>query len=148
MVESASFSEYTVRSFVNCWLPLPACYNLQIDEYAGGSLFRRNVATGVTIRAMVLVLFSLPDYTCSPPSCCCRLFSRHPLCRCALETLERLSESLDLTDLASRIVHPIVRSLDATPELRNPAMDTLCALVYQLGKRYSTFIPTVNKVLY
>ena len=69
-----------------------------------------------------------------------------PVFRCALETLERLSESLDLTDLASRIIHPIVRILDSSPELQTTAMDTLCALVYQLGKRYSTFIPTVNKV--
>ena len=60
MVKSASFSEYTFRTFVKCWLPLPACYNLQIDEYAGGSLFRRNVATGVTVRAMTLFLFHRP----------------------------------------------------------------------------------------
>ncbi|XP_015759867.1 PREDICTED: serine/threonine-protein kinase mTOR-like [Acropora digitifera] len=67
--------------------------------------------------------------------------------RCALETLERLSESLDLTDFASRIIHPIIRTLDSCPELRSTAMDTLCSLVFQLGKKYSTFIPTVNKVL-
>jgi len=67
--------------------------------------------------------------------------------RCALETLDRLSESLDLTDFASRIIHPIIRTLDSCPELRSTAMDTLCSLVFQLGKKYSTFIPTVNKVL-
>ena len=66
--------------------------------------------------------------------------------RCALETLDRLSESLDLTDFASRIIHPIIRTLDSCPELRSTAMDTLCSLVFQLGKQYSTFIPTVNKV--
>ncbi|XP_032242839.2 serine/threonine-protein kinase mTOR [Nematostella vectensis] len=67
--------------------------------------------------------------------------------KCALETLDRLSESLDLTDFASRIIHPIVRTLDSCSELRGTAMDTLSSLVFQLGKRYSTFIPTVNKVL-
>lgn len=66
--------------------------------------------------------------------------------RCALETLDRLSESLDLTDFASRIIHPVIRTLDSCPELRSTAMDTLCSLVFQLGKQYSPFIPTVNKV--
>ncbi|XP_027052994.1 serine/threonine-protein kinase mTOR [Pocillopora verrucosa] len=67
--------------------------------------------------------------------------------RCALETLDRLSESLDLTDFASRIIHPIMRTLDSCPDLRHTAMDTLCSLVFQLGKQYSTFIPTVHKVI-
>lgn len=56
-------------------------------------------------------------------------------CRVALETLDRLTESLDFTDYASRIIHPIVRTLDGTPELRGTAMDTLSSLVFQLGKK-------------
>lgn len=56
-------------------------------------------------------------------------------CRVALETLDRLTESLDFTDYASRIIHPIVRTLDGTPELRSTAMDTLSSLVFQLGKK-------------
>ena len=68
-------------------------------------------------------------------------------CRAALETIDRLTDSLDLTDYASRIIHPIVRTLDTTPELRQPAMDALAALVLQLGKKFHIFIPMVNKVL-
>ena len=45
-----------------------------------------------------------------------------------------------------RIIHPLVRCLD-TPDLRMPAMDTLTALVYQLGKKYKIFIPMVDKVI-
>lgn len=56
-------------------------------------------------------------------------------CRVALETLDRLTESLDFTDYASRIIHPIVRTMDGTPELRSTAMDTLSSLVFQLGKK-------------
>ena len=67
--------------------------------------------------------------------------------RCALETLEKLCEQLDLTDFVSRIIHAIVRTLDMSPELRVPALATLCALVNQLGKKFMTFIPMVNKVL-
>ncbi|XP_069466036.1 serine/threonine-protein kinase mTOR isoform X2 [Ambystoma mexicanum] len=67
--------------------------------------------------------------------------------KAALETVDRLTESLDFTDYASRIIHPIVRTLDVSVELRPMAMDTLSSLVFQLGKKYQIFIPMVNKVL-
>ena len=51
----------------------------------------------------------------------------------ALETIERLSDVLDFSEFASRIIHPLVRCLETTPDLRPTAMDTLSALVYQLG---------------
>ncbi|KAK2504284.1 hypothetical protein MC885_005935, partial [Smutsia gigantea] len=70
-----------------------------------------------------------------------------PSRKAALETVDRLTESLDFTDYASRIIHPIVRTLDQSPELRPTAMDTLSSLVFQLGKKYQIFIPMVNKVL-
>ncbi|XP_075183475.1 serine/threonine-protein kinase mTOR [Anomaloglossus baeobatrachus] len=70
-----------------------------------------------------------------------------PARKVALETVDRLTESLDFTDYASRIIHPIVRTLDVCPELRTTAMDTLSSLVFQLGKKYQIFIPMVNKVL-
>ncbi|XP_075459599.1 serine/threonine-protein kinase mTOR isoform X2 [Ascaphus truei] len=70
-----------------------------------------------------------------------------PTRKVALETVDRLTESLDFTDYASRIIHPIVRTLDVSPELRPTGMDTLSSLVFQLGKKYQIFIPMVNKVL-
>ncbi|XP_054720357.1 serine/threonine-protein kinase mTOR-like [Uloborus diversus] len=66
--------------------------------------------------------------------------------RCALETVDHLSETLDFTEFASRILQPLVRNLDTVPELRPTAMDTLCSIVVQLGKKYQIFIPMVNKV--
>ena len=44
-------------------------------------------------------------------------------------------------------MYPQIRCLDSAPSLRGPAMDTLCALVQQLRRRYALFMPTVNKVL-
>ncbi|XP_071805479.1 serine/threonine-protein kinase mTOR-like isoform X2 [Asterias amurensis] len=70
-----------------------------------------------------------------------------PVKRTALETIDLLCGTLDFTDFASRIIHPLVRSLDTTPELRIIAMDTLASLVLQLGKKYQIFVPMVNKVL-
>ena len=61
--------------------------------------------------------------------------------RVSLETLDRLTESLDFTDYASRIIHPIVRTLDTTPELRSTSMDTLSSLVFQLGKKVNVAVP-------
>ena len=67
--------------------------------------------------------------------------------RAALETIDRLTDTLDLTDYASRIIHPLVRTLDTTSDLHKSAMDTLTSLVVQLGMKYQIFIPMVNKVL-
>uniref|UniRef100_A0A6I8SE13 Serine/threonine-protein kinase TOR n=1 Tax=Xenopus tropicalis TaxID=8364 RepID=A0A6I8SE13_XENTR len=82
----------------------------------------------------IVKLFDAPD-------------SPMPARKVALETVDRLTESLDFTDYASRIIHPIVRTLDMSPDLRITAMDTLSSLVFQLGKKYHIFIPMVNKVL-
>ncbi|KAK6628142.1 hypothetical protein RUM43_001953 [Polyplax serrata] len=70
------------------------------------------------------------------------------VCKHAFETVDRLAETLDFSDFASRIIHPLARALDTTPELRPVAMDTLCALVMQLGKKkYSIFEPLIHKVM-
>ncbi|KAG1660885.1 Serine/threonine-protein kinase mTOR [Nymphon striatum] len=65
----------------------------------------------------------------------------------ALETIDELSISLDFTEFSSRIIHPLVRTLDNCPELQQVCMNTLAALVGQLGKKYQIFIPMVNKVM-
>lgn len=65
----------------------------------------------------------------------------------AMETVDYLSDSLNYSELVSRIIHPLVRSLDTCPSLRPTAMDTLCALVSQLGTKYNDFIPLVQKVI-
>lgn len=67
--------------------------------------------------------------------------------RLALETIDKWTDNLDITDYASLVIHPIVRTLDQSAPLRNTAMDTLCALVVQLGRKYHFFIPAVDKIL-
>lgn len=64
----------------------------------------------------------------------------------AMETVDYLSDSLNYSELVSRIIHPLVRSLESCPPLRLTAMDTLCALIVQLGRKYNDFIPLVQKV--
>eukprot|EP00004_Rigifila_ramosa_P027283 TRINITY_DN882_c0_g1_i1.p1 TRINITY_DN882_c0_g1~~TRINITY_DN882_c0_g1_i1.p1 ORF type:complete len:2377 (-),score=590.06 TRINITY_DN882_c0_g1_i1:39-6899(-) len=66
----------------------------------------------------------------------------------AIQTLGRLCRKLNFSDYASRIIHPLARVLDVPyQELRREAMETLCALVYQLGLDYAVFAPMVTKVL-
>lgn len=66
--------------------------------------------------------------------------------RQALETIDQLAEILDFSDFISRIVHPLARTLDTNPELRATAMDTLCSLVAQLGRKFIMFIPLVSRI--
>lgn len=65
----------------------------------------------------------------------------------AMETVDYLSDSLNYSELVSRIIHPLVRSMDTCPSLRQTAMDTLCALIAQLGRKFTDFIPLVQKIV-
>lgn len=67
----------------------------------------------------------------------------------AIETIGKISRQVNLNDYASKIIHPLARVLQSTGEssLRLAALDTLCALIQQLGKDYLHFMGTVNKVI-
>lgn len=63
-----------------------------------------------------------------------------------METIDKLTDTLDFSDFASQIIHAIVRVLESNFDLRQTAMNTLCCLVVQLGSKYNLFIPMVKKV--
>lgn len=66
----------------------------------------------------------------------------------AIETIGRISRKVNISEFAARIIHPLTRVLAGSDiPLKQSALDTLCALVFQLGLDYVHFIPTVNKVL-
>jgi FKBP12-rapamycin complex-associated protein len=66
----------------------------------------------------------------------------------AIETIGKISRQVNLNDFASKIIHPLSRVLMGNdPSLRVAALDTLCALIFQLGKDYLHFVGTVNKAL-
>uniref|UniRef100_A0A0P4VNQ8 Serine/threonine-protein kinase TOR n=2 Tax=Scylla TaxID=6760 RepID=A0A0P4VNQ8_SCYOL len=69
-----------------------------------------------------------------------------PVRRTALETVDHFADYLDLTDYTSKIIHPLMRTLDTSPELRQQGMDVLCALATQLGRSYECFIPIVHRI--
>ncbi|RDA95477.1 hypothetical protein CP533_5392 [Ophiocordyceps camponoti-saundersi (nom. inval.)] len=66
----------------------------------------------------------------------------------AIDTIGKISRQVNLNDYAAKIIHPLTRVLDmGEPPLRAAALDTLCALIQQLGKDYLHFMGTVNKVM-
>jgi FKBP12-rapamycin complex-associated protein len=66
----------------------------------------------------------------------------------AIDTIGKISRQVNLNDFAAKIIHPLTRVLDmGEPTLRLAALDTLCALVQQLGRDYIHFMGTVNKVI-
>ncbi|KAK0122644.1 phosphatidylinositol kinase- protein kinase tor1 [Cadophora gregata f. sp. sojae] len=66
----------------------------------------------------------------------------------AIETIGKISRQVNLNDFASKIIHPLARVLNGNDiTLRLAALDTLCALIFQLGKDYLHFVGTINKVL-
>ncbi|CCJ30549.1 unnamed protein product [Pneumocystis jirovecii] len=81
-----------------------------------------------------------------------KMFERHDLSvslrKIAIQTVAQLSRKVNFADHASRIIHPLARVLTTgTHELKMASMDTLCALVFQLGLDYTIFIPMINKCL-
>ncbi|UNI22822.1 Non-specific serine/threonine protein kinase [Purpureocillium takamizusanense] len=66
----------------------------------------------------------------------------------AIDAIGKISRQVNLNDYAAKIIHPLTRVLDiGEPALRVAALDTLCALIQQLGKDYLHFMGTVNKVI-
>ncbi|GAB1316207.1 phosphatidylinositol kinase-related protein kinase tor1 [Madurella fahalii] len=66
----------------------------------------------------------------------------------AIETIGKLSSMVNLNDYASKIIHPLTRVLASQePSLRVAALDTLCALMLQLGRDYLHFERTVEKAI-
>ncbi|KAK4993720.1 phosphatidylinositol kinase-related protein kinase tor1 [Elasticomyces elasticus] len=66
----------------------------------------------------------------------------------AIETIGKLSRQVNISEFASRIIHPLSRVLAGKDSsLRQAALETLCALIFQLGPDYLHFVPTINKIL-
>ncbi|KAK3724196.1 phosphatidylinositol kinase-related protein kinase tor1 [Vermiconidia calcicola] len=68
--------------------------------------------------------------------------------KAAIETIGRLSKQVNISEFAAKIIHPLSRVLAGSDnQLKTTAMETLCALVFQLGPDYLHFVPTIDKML-
>lgn len=68
--------------------------------------------------------------------------------KAAIETIGRLSKQVNISEFAAKIIHPLARVLQGSEAtLKAPAMETLCALIFQLGQDFLHFVPTIDKIL-
>ena len=96
---------------------------------------------GANIEEYLQLLVPILVKTCERPD------GPLPLRKRAIQTVEGLTRRVNFSDHASRIIHPLVRVLGQPyNELRQAAMDCLCALMLQLGSDFAIFVPTINKV--
>ena len=65
----------------------------------------------------------------------------------AMETMEHLSMYLYFRPYSAVIIQALAKVLDNNPTLRQTAMNTLCALIVQLGREYIDYIPSVDRIL-
>ncbi|KAJ3106200.1 phosphatidylinositol kinase- protein kinase tor1 [Phlyctochytrium planicorne] len=66
----------------------------------------------------------------------------------AIHVTGQLCSKITFADQSSRIIHPLVRILaSGQAELRGAALDTLCALMYQMGEDFLVFVPMIGKAL-
>ncbi|KAJ8712457.1 hypothetical protein PYW07_005299 [Mythimna separata] len=65
----------------------------------------------------------------------------------AMETMEHLSMYLYFRPYSAVIIQALAKVLDNNPSLRQTAMNTLCALIVQLGREYIDYIPSVDRIL-
>ncbi|EYE96697.1 phosphatidylinositol 3-kinase tor2 [Aspergillus ruber CBS 135680] len=78
------------------------------------------------------------DGTQNPPS----------IRKSAIESLTKLSRQVNVSDFASLMVHSLSRVVGGSERsLRQPAMDCICALIFQLGHDFTHYIHLLNRVL-
>ncbi|XP_059048718.1 serine/threonine-protein kinase mTOR-like [Achroia grisella] len=65
----------------------------------------------------------------------------------AMETIKHLSMYLYFRPYAAVIIQALAKVLDNNPLLRQTAMNTLCALIVQLGREYIDYIPSIDRIL-
>ncbi|XP_063386594.1 serine/threonine-protein kinase mTor-like [Cydia fagiglandana] len=65
----------------------------------------------------------------------------------AMETIEHLSMYLYFKPYSATIIQALARVLDTNPPLRQTAMNTLCALIIQLGREYVDYIPSMERLM-
>ncbi|KAF1821278.1 TOR1 phosphatidylinositol 3-kinase [Dissoconium aciculare CBS 342.82] len=68
--------------------------------------------------------------------------------KAAIGTIGRMSKQVNISEFAAKIIHPLARILQGTdPFLKATALETLCALIFQLGQDYLHFVPMIDKIL-
>ena len=70
-----------------------------------------------------------------------------PIKKQVLDLIEGLADTNDLSEYCGLIVHPLTRLLDNYPELHAATMDAFAALLSQLDKKFTVFIPLIHSAM-
>ncbi|CAG9564543.1 unnamed protein product [Danaus chrysippus] len=65
----------------------------------------------------------------------------------AMETIEHLSMYLYFKPYSAMLVQALAKVLENSIALRQTAMNTLCAIIIQLGRDYIDYIPSIDRIL-
>jgi len=74
--------------------------------------------------------------------------------RAAIDTLGKLSRTVNLTDFASLMLHPLAKILSSSEKvitnssersLKAAALDCVCALIYHLGQDFVHYLPLIER---
>ena len=81
-----------------------------------------------------------------------RLFQKQsnpvPIRKTAIDTIGKLSRLVNISDYSSTIIHNLTDVFASKdPNLRQAALDCICAYVFQLGQDFRLYINTVKKAL-
>ncbi|KAJ3215347.1 phosphatidylinositol kinase- protein kinase tor1 [Dinochytrium kinnereticum] len=112
----------------------------------------RRQPTQKVLHAMLIFGSNLEEYLHLIIPFIVRLFEKQDvpssLRRQAIQVTGQLCGKIAFADQSSRIIHPLVRILGGgQADLRSTALETLCALMYQLGSDFIVFVPMINKAL-
>ena len=70
------------------------------------------------------------------------------IAKAAMETIAKLSRSVNISEFAAKIIHPLGRVLAGSDQsLKSTAVETICAMIFQLGREYLHFVPMIRKIL-
>ncbi|CAR66402.1 DEHA2F23452p [Debaryomyces hansenii CBS767] len=128
---------------------LPDVLNLMLNVFEDDKSVKREPSLHV-LKAFVVFGSSIEEYVHIIVPNIVKMFEMGPIVlrRAAIETIGRLSKQVLLNDMASRIIHPILRVLrQGNDELKTTAMNTLSYLLLQLGNEFSVFIPVIKSLL-
>ncbi|KAK9470032.1 armadillo-type protein [Dipodascopsis tothii] len=67
----------------------------------------------------------------------------------ALETVGQMCKNVNYANMASRVVHPVLRVLNLAQhdEVKRAAMETITSLIYYMRQDMTVFLPVINKAV-
>lgn len=122
------------------------------DHLSTASDSRRSSTQARVLRAFGVFGTNLEEYLQLVLPSIVRTFERSEnstaVRKAAIGCIGLLCRKMNLSEHASRVVHPLARILHSNNnDLRRAAMDALCALMTQIDSDFNIFVPMINKAV-